>query len=537
MRGAIDPRTVSSASLMRRACLAAGFALCAVGFARSALAVSVALTSPGNSVLAAPATITVAASATPGSGRRILRVDFFKGTTRIGAATTVPYSIVWSNVPRGTYILTATAIDSGGSVAVSNPVAVRVDTAPTVSLTSPANDAVFLPGANITLSAAAADADEAVAKVEFFQGGKPLGTQFLPPYTLTWNNVPSGRYALTARVTDLVGLVTTSAPVMITVNQPPTVNISAPGNGTTFSASATVTVTASATDADGAITRVDFFDGGRLVGTADPIPGTSTYSATLANFTSGAHALTAVATDNLGATATSNAVTISVNVGAGQVYYIHTDHLNTPRMIANQAGTSVWRWDQGEPFGNDLPNGDPSNTGTTFVFDLRFPGQFFDRETGLAQNRYRDYWSEGGRYVQSDPIGIFGGINAYTYVGGNPVSFVDSSGLARNPPICSGPDCVNPPYDLTPNGPGPSPSPSVPKPPRPPRAPDSYESCANNMPTYGMCFSCCIARAARLGQGLAQGGYCREFCSHRDPPYPDAPFQTRFSNDQFCMVQ
>src|SRR5262245_5330037 len=234
MRLAIVLRTDICAGIVRRACFAASFALCALVFARQALAVSVALTSPGNSVLAAPATITLAASATPGSSRRILRVDFFKGTTRIGTATNAPYSIVWSNVPSGTYVLTATAIDSGGSIAVSNPVAVRVDSVPTVSLTSPANDAVFSPGANITLSAAAADADEAVAKVEFFQDGHLLGTQFLAPYNLIWSNAPRGRHTLTARVTDLVGLVTTSVPVTITVNGPPTVTINEPANGSTF---------------------------------------------------------------------------------------------------------------------------------------------------------------------------------------------------------------------------------------------------------------------------------------------------------------
>src|SRR5437773_86841 len=70
----------------------------------------------------------------------------------------------------------------------------------------------------------------------------------------------------------------------------------------------------------------------------------------------------------------------ATNVGAAAVYYIHPDHLNTPRMIANSTGTTVWRWDQGEPFGNDVPNNNPSGAGA-FDFPLRFPGQYFDRET------------------------------------------------------------------------------------------------------------------------------------------------------------
>src|SRR5437667_335537 len=107
-----------------------GLALCAVVLTNSAWAVSVSLTAPSNSVIAAPATITLTAAATPSAGRRILRVDFFQGTSRIGTDTSAPYGVTWSSVPRGTYILMATAIDSGGSIAVSNRVIIRVDTPP-----------------------------------------------------------------------------------------------------------------------------------------------------------------------------------------------------------------------------------------------------------------------------------------------------------------------------------------------------------------------------------------------------------------------
>src|SRR4029077_810746 len=62
------------------------------------------------------------------------------------------------------------------------------------------------------------------------------------------------------------------------------------------------------------------------------------------------------------------------------LYYVETDHLNTPRFIADDTGTTVWRWDQSEPFGNDVANNNPSGVGA-FDFPLRFPGQYFDRET------------------------------------------------------------------------------------------------------------------------------------------------------------
>jgi RHS repeat-associated protein len=98
-------------------------------------------------------------------------------------------------------------------------------------------------------------------------------------------------------------------------------------------------------------------------------------------------------------------------------------------MIANPVGTPVWRWDQGEPFGDSVPNDDPNNTGNHFDFPQRFPGQYFDRETGLAQNGFRDYWSGGGRYAESDLIGLRGGLNTYDYVRSDPLQFTDPDGL------------------------------------------------------------------------------------------------------------
>src|SRR6266852_9452800 len=106
----------------------------------------------------------------------------------------------------------------------------------------------------------------------------------------------------------------------------------------------------------------------------------------------------------------------------------YPDHLNTARLIQDQAGNAVWRWDQGEPFGNDVPNNNPSGAGA-FDFNLRFPGQYFDRETNLAYNYFRDYDSALGRYIESDPVGLGGGINTYIYVSADPIAFRDLKGL------------------------------------------------------------------------------------------------------------
>lgn len=104
-------------------------------------------------------------------------------------------------------------------------------------------------------------------------------------------------------------------------------------------------------------------------------------------------------------------------------YYFHTDHLGTPRVVTDKNNALRWRW-LAEPFGTTTPE----NLGG-FTQPLRFPGQYADAESGLNYNYFRDYDSSIGRYTTFDPIGLAGGINGYSYVGGNPVSYTDPKGL------------------------------------------------------------------------------------------------------------
>jgi RHS repeat-associated protein len=123
------------------------------------------------------------------------------------------------------------------------------------------------------------------------------------------------------------------------------------------------------------------------------------------------------------------------------LYFIHSDHLDTPRIISNQAQQAVWRWDNDDPFGANMANENPSGLGT-FAFNLRFPGQYFDKETNLHYNTFRDYSPEIGRYIESDPVGVSAGPNTYSYVSSNPVGFSDPLGLRTfNPfdPLSQGP--------------------------------------------------------------------------------------------------
>jgi RHS repeat-associated protein len=109
-------------------------------------------------------------------------------------------------------------------------------------------------------------------------------------------------------------------------------------------------------------------------------------------------------------------------------YYVHTDHLGTPRKITRPSDNSLmWRWDP-DTFGSVAPNQNPSGLGT-FIYNLRFPGQYYLAESGLHYNYHRTYDPQTARYIESDPIGLAGGINTYAYVGGNPISNVDPLGL------------------------------------------------------------------------------------------------------------
>ena len=113
------------------------------------------------------------------------------------------------------------------------------------------------------------------------------------------------------------------------------------------------------------------------------------------------------------------AVLATLPPSAPQLYYLYTDHLDTAMLITDAGNKVVWRWDNSDPFGVSLPEEDPDRDGQAFTFNLRFPGQYFDQETGLHYNYFRDYEPSTGRYVKSDPIGLEGGLNTYAYVGGN----------------------------------------------------------------------------------------------------------------------
>jgi RHS repeat-associated protein len=110
-------------------------------------------------------------------------------------------------------------------------------------------------------------------------------------------------------------------------------------------------------------------------------------------------------------------------------FYIAPDYLGAPHQITDAGVNAVWLWDH-DPFGNGTPSG-------TFSDNFRFPGQFYDQNTKLHYNYFRDYDPNTGRYIESDPIGLRSGINTYAYAGDNPINFIDPLGLWRLPDYVS----------------------------------------------------------------------------------------------------
>lgn len=294
-----------------------------------------AITAPANNAsFAQGSAITITATASDANGS-VAKVEFFSGTTKLGEDTNSPYSFVWNGAAVGTHSLTVKVTDNQNAVGTSAAVAITVNanTAPTVAITAPADNAQFQTGAPITITATAADANGSVTKVEFFNGTTKLGEDLAAPYSFVWNNAPAGNHSLTARATDNQNGTTTSSAIDITVATiaKPVVAITDPANNAQFTIGVPITITATATDANGTVTKVEFFNGTTKLG--EDL--TSPYTFIWGNAAVGNHSLTARATDNENNVSTSTAVAITVSANSPPVVLITSPLASTQVNIGN----------------------------------------------------------------------------------------------------------------------------------------------------------------------------------------------------------
>jgi uncharacterized repeat protein (TIGR01451 family) len=279
---------------------------------------SVTITSPANyASFNRPANIAMTATASL-TGGTISKVDFYDGFKLLGTGTlsgSNQYSLTWNGVPSGNHVITAVATDNSNVTTTSAPAKVTVNESPVISIAGPAQGTVFsIAPATITITANASDWDGYISRVDFYASGSLIGsnsTQGINQFNLSWNNVASGNYSLTAVAVDNAGASITSAPVTIRVNIPPTVSLTSPASGTQFTSPANITMTATAADSDGSVAGVDFYANGIRVGGGTPIGG-GQFTFTWNAVGIGSYTLSARATDNNGGVGSSATAVVSV---------------------------------------------------------------------------------------------------------------------------------------------------------------------------------------------------------------------------------
>ena len=194
-------------------------------------------------------------------------------------------------------------------------VGASANTPPSVSITAPFDGVSYKAPALVPLEAVASDDDGTVQQVAFYANGSLIGVDTAAPYGVTWNAAMPGSYLITAVATD-DRFATSTAAIHITMlaNAAPTVTLTAPLDNSTFTSPATVTIDANAADPDGGVQQVAFYANGVAIGVDTSSPFSLSWAPAL-----GSYAITAIATDNQGATTTSPAVHIVVNPIPGRI--------------------------------------------------------------------------------------------------------------------------------------------------------------------------------------------------------------------------
>lgn len=313
---------------------------------------AVSIAAPQNGVsFIAPANIEIRANATDADGG-ISKVDFYNGNTLLGSDASAPYSFVWAGVTTGSYTLTTKAFDNKGAATTSSAINVNVTLPtptclPVSSSSDDGNVAANVLDNNLTTRWSASGDGQSIqfcletlqsvygVKIAFYNGNmrQSIFDVQLSQDGTNWVNVLSNvrsngksndletflfstqmiKYIKIIGRGNTINLWNSYTEVKILtgtppVNMAPSVLLTSP-TSSTFNAPATIVLSANATDSDGTISKVEFFNGNTLLNSDN----TSPYSYSWNNVAAGTYTIKAIATDNLGATTTSNTTTIVVN--------------------------------------------------------------------------------------------------------------------------------------------------------------------------------------------------------------------------------
>ena len=270
----------------------------------------------------APATVQLAV-APSNIGGTISKVEFYDGTTLLGADTTSPYALSVASVAAATHSYSAKVYVTGNTTAVATSPAVALTVNPnnglTVNLTVWANPVV---GNNqaIDMHGGATSLPGSIVTIDFYANSVLIGSGILQGSYVnpdgshgdyayyTWQTTVAGTYTITAHATDTAGNVSVS-PGTVVVVSPISVTVTNPTNNSNVDQPGPVMLTATAATTVGAITKIEFFRGGNvLIGTATTAP----YTYSWQNMAAGQYDITAKATTSSGAALTSDSVFITV---------------------------------------------------------------------------------------------------------------------------------------------------------------------------------------------------------------------------------
>jgi Bacterial Ig domain/FG-GAP-like repeat len=326
----------------------------------------------------------------------------------VGAGVTQANNLLASIVE--TSYFRVRAYNANGESAYSNEVS-----PPLAAITSPAYNTVYTEPASITVSATASD-PEGITLVEFYANQTLIGTDATAPYTIEWNNVPRGDYALTARAVDGQGMSGASSAIPIGVFGGPATVISSPTTGASLPVGniniSAVTQTLN-NRSDEYVTRVDFYADSNLIGTINGYY--TTYDFVWANATPGQHTLTARATNNWGMTGTSNTVNVNVGNTVSRSRISDFDGDGKTDLAVWQASSGIWHivnsndgvtklqeWGRAS-LGDLAAPGDYDGDGRTDIAIFRpSDGTWYIIESSTGASTIQGWGQQGDRPVPAD---------------------------------------------------------------------------------------------------------------------------------------